>query len=126
MFDAARRILLIERGQPPSQGTWSVPGGRCRAAESAANACVREVVEETGLVVEIVRWVGRVERNSSRGATYVIDDFECRLSEGDADAVPHAGDDAVDARWITRAQLSTLALAPGLLEALTGWDVLPN
>jgi ADP-ribose pyrophosphatase YjhB (NUDIX family) len=121
VLDATLRLLLIQRGQPPSAGAWSVPGGRCLPGESAAAACVREVGEETGVRVEIVRFAGRVERDAPGGAVYVIDDFLCRWVAG----VPVAGDDARDARWVTLAEMSALPLAPGLRDALSDWGMLP-
>lgn len=122
MFDGARRLLLVERGQPPAQGRWSVPGGRCRAGEPPPVACVREVAEETGLAVAVERWAGRVERDASAGAVYVIDDYLCRLVGGSL----RAGDDAADARWVDAATLARLPLSPGLLECLTEWGMLPD
>lgn len=122
MFDGSRRLLVIERGRPPAQGSWSVPGGRCRSGESAAQACVREVAEETGLDVEVHRWVGRVERDAPEGGVYVIDDFLCGVVGG----VLQARDDAADVRWVTRDELAGLTLAAGLLAALTEWDALPD
>jgi ADP-ribose pyrophosphatase YjhB (NUDIX family) len=121
VFDAGRRLLLIRRGQPPSAGSWSIPGGRCLPGESAAAACVREVGEETGLRVEVVRYAGRVERPAPSGALYVIDDFVCRLVGGEL----AAADDAQDARWVTRAEMSRLELVPGLAAALGDWGLLP-
>jgi ADP-ribose pyrophosphatase YjhB (NUDIX family) len=122
VHDAAGRVLLIRRGKAPSEGMWSVPGGRCLPGESTADACVREVAEETGLVVEVVRLAGTVERPAPDSAVYVIDDFVCRLVGGSL----LAGDDATDARWVSRAELDGLTLVPGLLEALDWWDALPS
>ena len=121
MHDPARRLLLIRRGQPPSAGAWSVPGGRCLPGESPATACVREVAEETGLQVEVIRFAGRVERAAPDGAVYVIDDFACRATGGEL----AAGDDAIDARWVTLEELADLELAPGLYAALEDWGLLP-
>lgn len=122
VHDAASRLLLIRRARPPSPGLWSIPGGRCEAGESAAAACVREVAEETGLIVEVVRLAGRVERDGPAGVVYVIDDFVCRRVGGEL----RAGDDAADVRWCRRAELAGLPLVPGLVEALTEWDALPR
>jgi 8-oxo-dGTP diphosphatase len=121
VHDASMRLLLIQRGQPPSEGSWSVPGGRCLPGESAVAACVREVEEETGVRVEVLRFAGRVECAAPGGGVYVIDDFVCRAVGG----ALAAGDDALDARWVTRAELSALDLAPGLYDALDGWGLLP-
>lgn len=122
VHDGARRLLLIRRGQEPSAGSWSVPGGRCRPGEAAAAACVREVSEETGLEVAVVRWAGRVERVAPSGGIYVIDDFVCSLQGGEL----RAGDDAIDARWVTRAELVGLDLVPDLYATLEAWGVLPD
>jgi 8-oxo-dGTP diphosphatase len=121
VHDAGGRLLLIRRGQPPSAGSWSVPGGRCRPGEAAADACVREVAEETGLRVSVLRHAGQVERAAPAGGVYVIDDFVCRLGGGTL----RAGDDATDAGWFTHRELLDLTLAPGLYDALEEWDVLP-
>jgi ADP-ribose pyrophosphatase YjhB (NUDIX family) len=117
-----RRLLLIRRGRPPAQGAWSVPGGRCLPAEPPAQCCVRELAEETGLAVEVLRHAGRVERDAPDGATYVIDDFVCRVLGGRA----QAGDDAIDLLWAARADLARLPLSPGLEDALSAWALLPD
>ncbi|MDT4922576.1 MAG: 8-oxo-dGTP diphosphatase [Pseudonocardiales bacterium] len=122
VHDAARRLLLIRRGQPPSQGLWSVPGGRCRPDEAPADACVREAAEETGLAVVVRRFAGRVERAAPDGGIYVIDDFVCRVVGGEL----RAGDDALDARWVTRAGMLALGLVPDLYATLDEWGVLPD
>jgi ADP-ribose pyrophosphatase YjhB (NUDIX family) len=122
VHDQAGRLLLIQRGQAPAAGSWSVPGGRCRPGESPADACVREVAEETALEVAVVRLAGQVERAAPGGGVYVIDDFVCRVVGGDLSA----GDDAADARWVSRGELAALELAPGLYAALDEWDLLPE
>jgi len=119
--DQAGRLLLVRRGREPSRGRWSLPGGRVEAGETAADAAVREVREETGLVVVAGALVGRVERPGPAGVTYVIDDIACTVNGGQL----RAGDDADDVRWVDRAELALLPLTDGLLEALTAWKVAP-
>jgi hypothetical protein len=63
-----------------------------------------------------------VFRAAPDGGTYRIDDYVCRVVGGEL----VAGDDAADARWVTRSELAELTLAPGLYEALSGWDALPD
>ena len=107
VFDEAGRLLLVRRANPPAQGQWSIPGGRCRSGEPAEAACVRELVEETGLVVEVLRPAGRVERPAPSGGRYVIDDFVCAVRGGTL----RAGDDATAARWVSHDELAHLVLA---------------
>jgi 8-oxo-dGTP diphosphatase len=122
VFDGTGRLLLVRRGRPPALGAWSIPGGRCEPGESPADACVREVGEETGLLVEVQRWAGRVERAAPDAAVYDIDDFVCRVLGGTL----AAADDAAAARWVTSAELGALPLAPLLYETLRDWDCLPS
>jgi ADP-ribose pyrophosphatase YjhB (NUDIX family) len=68
VYDDAGRILLVRRANPPAQGLWSVPGGRVEAGEDGPRAVVREVAEETGLVVVAGRLVGSVLRDAPDGS----------------------------------------------------------
>jgi 8-oxo-dGTP diphosphatase len=122
VLDDSGRLLLIRRATPPSAGQWSIPGGRCQAGESGAAACVREVAEETGLVVHVVRRAGRVRRAGPDGVGYDIEDFVCSVVGGEL----RAGDDAAEARWVSHTELASLDLVPGLVEALESWDALPS
>ncbi len=53
--DDKEKILLVRR---IDNGQWCLPSGRVEAGESVAEACVREVLEETGLRVKIVKLIG--------------------------------------------------------------------
>lgn len=55
IFDQQGRVLLTRR---VDNGQWCLPGGRMESGESAAEACEREVYEETGLRVRVKRLVG--------------------------------------------------------------------
>lgn len=52
------KILLIKRNTIPFKGYWGLPGGRMDQGETLEQTAVREVKEETGLDVEIVRKIG--------------------------------------------------------------------
>lgn len=121
VHDEAGRLLLIQRGNEPSRGRWSLPGGRIEPGESDAIAVVRELREETGLDGVPGELAGQVVRGR-----YEIYDYVCRVSGGSL----RAGDDADDARWVDAAGFADLeaegALADGLAEALRTWDALPR
>jgi 8-oxo-dGTP diphosphatase len=116
-YDADGRLLLIRRANEPGRGLWSVPGGRVEPGEDDATAIVREMAEETGLVVEAGALVGRVRRGN-----YAIADYRCTAVGGEL----RAGDDALDARWCDAAALAELPLVDELVETLAGWDALPR
>jgi 8-oxo-dGTP diphosphatase len=125
--DGAGRLLLIRRGHEPGKGLWSIPGGRIEAGESDAAALVREVREETGLIVTPGRLVGSVRRPAGSGGPDGLDggvldirDYAAIIIGG----VLVAGDDADDAVWAGPAELGTLPLTDGLLDALRSWGAL--
>lgn len=55
IFDDEKRVLLTRR---TDNGQWCLPGGAMDSGESAAEACERELWEETGLRVRVKRLVG--------------------------------------------------------------------
>jgi 8-oxo-dGTP diphosphatase len=60
------KILLIKRNTHPFVGFWALPGGRMEPGESIDQTVVREVKEETGLDVRIVRIVGEYVEKGNR------------------------------------------------------------
>ena len=123
VHDAEGRLLLIRRGHAPSAGLWSVPGGRMEPGETQEQAVVRELAEETGLAVQPVRPLGTV-RIDGDGVVFLVTDWLCTLAVPGQQ--PVAGDDAADAAFVDTTGLAALAMAPGVVTALSGWDVLPR
>lgn len=113
------RVLLVRRGQPPSEGLWAIPGGRVELGESLQEAAEREIMEETGLIIRARRPVytfdailrddaGRVRFH------YVIVDLLADYVAGEL----HAGDDAREARWVAPEELEELPVNQTTLEIL--------
>jgi 8-oxo-dGTP diphosphatase len=118
--DGQGRLLMIKRGHEPGAGLWSIPGGRIEPGESDAEAVVREMIEETGLTVEVGRLIGRVQRPGLNGTVIDIRDYAATVTGGTL----RAGDDAADARWVAPRELESLDITEGLIDALTDWGVL--
>lgn len=120
--DPAGRLLLVERGHPPHQGRWSLPGGRVEAGETLAVAAARELAEETGLEAAVGGIAGVVER-IGEGFHYLIVDLWAELA---SDAGPVAGGDAANARLVDPEELPGYPLSPGLAGFLAGIGCWPE
>jgi len=55
-------LLLMKRKNSPAKGEWWFPGGMVRKGDTFEGALLREVKEETGLDVDVVRFVGVYNR----------------------------------------------------------------
>jgi 8-oxo-dGTP diphosphatase len=120
------RVLLVRRGREPLKGQWSIPGGLLEIGESLTAGVAREVLEETGLVVETVELIellDRIHHEDDRVRYhYVIADYLCQVSGG----VLLAGSDADEVRWAERAEWnshSILKLDPVTVRVIeAGWQ----
>jgi 8-oxo-dGTP diphosphatase len=105
-------ILMIRRARPPYAGAWSLPGGKPTWGENIRDALRREILEETGLVVETGSLAGVVESIDPLGQFhYVILDYFAEAVSGDL----RPADDATDAEWISLYRVTQLDTTPGLI-----------
>ena len=120
------RVLLVRRGHEPLKGQWSLPGGLLEIGESLTAGVAREVLEETGLIVEPIELIELLDRIHHEGERvryhYVIADYLCRVTGGTL----QAASDADDARWVERAEwnsASALKLDPITMRVMElGWQ----
>ena len=113
------RILLVERGQEPLKGYWSLPGGVLERGETLKQAVRREVLEETGLEVEPTGEFEIFERimRDAEGRPeyhYVLIDYTCRVTGGRL----RAASDVRRAAWVPRAALSEFLITEGTLPVI--------
>lgn len=90
------KVLLIQRGVEPNKGFWGTPGGYVGWDESAEEAVIREVKEETALSVSNPQFVGifsdpNRHPQQTINLVYLVQDIQGELKKGD---------DATDAKWI--------------------------
>lgn len=111
LYDRQRRILLVRHSEGD---VWGAPGGSIDPNESPPDAVVREMWEETGLIVEPVRLMGvyggpefQVKYANGDLVTYVMTVFECRRLGGELRA---DGVETLEARFFAHADLSELNL----------------
>lgn len=93
------KILLVRRAREPAKGVYTFPGGRVEFGESLTEALIREIREETGLVIEIVGLAGYREalppRTGGHGH-FVILPFAARWIANEVSL----NDELDDARWL--------------------------
>jgi 8-oxo-dGTP diphosphatase len=114
-----RSVLLVKSGKPAHGGKWSLPGGHIEAGERAREAAARELMEETGLVVELSGLVDVVDvlRRGPDGellAHYVLAVYHGSAEPGE----PRPGDDVVDARFVALSALASVILLPGTADVI--------
>jgi 8-oxo-dGTP diphosphatase len=107
------RVLLVRRGQPPAEGEWAIPGGSVEIGETLQQAAQRELLEETGIIIQAGEpcFIFDVIQTDTDGRVrfhYVIIDLLADYVEG----YPRAGGDAADARWVSAEALGELTLSP--------------
>lgn len=113
------RVLLVRRGQPPSENLWAIPGGSVEIGETLQKAAEREIHEETGIKIRAgdpVFTFDTIDRD--RGGKirfhYVIVDLAADYVSGD----PKAGDDAAEARWVSAQEINALQVSAPTLKLL--------
>ena len=106
--DRRGRVLLVQRGRPPFEGHWGLPGGFCEWKETTEDCCARETLEETGLRVRVGDLLGVYSRpdRDPRGHNVTVL-YRATRRSGSA----RGGDDAADARWFTPRELGRLKFA---------------
>jgi 8-oxo-dGTP diphosphatase len=110
------KILLVRRARAPSEGVYSLPGGRVEFGESLHTALSREVDEETALGIEIVGLAGwrEVLPAAGGGGHYLIMSFAARWTAGE----PRLNDELDDFKWLAPDALGDLKVTDGLPEVI--------
>lgn len=113
------RILLVQRGKPPAEGYWAIPGGSVEIGESLQQAAQREILEETGISIhahEPVFTFDIIETDADGSVRfhYVVVDVMADYGGG---TLRPAGD-AADARWVSAGELPRLKVSPATRDLL--------
>jgi 8-oxo-dGTP diphosphatase len=112
VIDGAGRVLLVKRRYEPLAGQWSLPGGALEVGETLEAGVAREILEETGLAVDVgpvVEVFDRILVDESGQVRYhfVLVDYLCAIAGG----ALQAGSDVDDARFVDPEELASLRVA---------------
>jgi 8-oxo-dGTP diphosphatase len=96
-----KRVLLIQRRNPPHVGLWSPPGGKLNPGESPTRCVLREFYEETGLMLVKPRLrVVTTVLHAGMGMHWMLFVYTARRFTGEL-----AASDEGDIRWIALDEL---------------------
>lgn len=110
----ARSVLLVQRARGPRSGLWSPPGGHIEPGETARDAALREIHEETGVVAALDTLVDvhDVILRDAAGLLqvhYLLAVYCGRHLSGE----PAAASDAAAASFVPLDDLASRPLTPG-------------
>lgn len=113
------KVLLVRRAQPPNAGLWAIPGGAVELGESLQAAAERELREETNIIIragEPIYTFDHIDYDAEGKVRYhyVIIDLVGYYLGGE----PKAQTDALEARWLSAADLSQLQVSENTLALL--------
>jgi len=105
------RVLLIRRRYEPLAGQWSLPGGTLELGETLEQGTAREMLEETGLVVDVgpvIEVFDRIMLDEEKRVRYhfVLVDYLCWPISGEL----RAGSDVADAVFAAREDVEQYGL----------------
>lgn len=104
-------VMLVQRGNEPNKGKWSIPGGKQKLSETVFEAVHRELEEETGVSIgELVLIdVEDIIVPDGKGKTmyhYTILGFKGQWESGEC----RSGDDILYVEWFKLNELASLEL----------------
>jgi len=108
-------ILMVKRRKPPFANRWSLPGGHLEFGEDLENAAKREVLEETGLIVEIIRLIdfkNKIMMDNGKMYHYIIFCFEGKAKSGKLSS----GDDVKEVAWVNPKNIEISQLSPAIID----------
>jgi 8-oxo-dGTP diphosphatase len=106
VVDEAGRILLGRRAREPAAGKWDIPGGFMDESEQPFDTLRRELVEEAGVDVEPLRFVGAMSDRYGEGGNATVNlCWTAEIVSGE----PKPGDDVAELRWFAAAELPAAA-----------------
>jgi len=112
------KVLMVRRLTQPGFGLWSLPGGYVDRGEVVESAAAREVLEETGLQVDITKLIGLFSENNHPVVVAAFDGYKTN-----GNAVP--GPEVSELGFFLIDDLPPLAF-PRDIEIIRIWQELKN
>lgn len=120
-------VLLVKREHEPGKGKWSLPGGLVNLGERISDAVKREVEEEVGLKVEVIKIVDvfdSIEYDDKRRIRfhYIIVGFMVKIIEGEV----RGSEETLQVKWFKADELKDLDMTNTTRKLLEEVNFLKN
>lgn len=115
IFNKDGKILLTKRNNPGNSevhNKWQLPGGSVDNAEHPMDSAIREVKEETGLIVQILSKRPFIFSHTfSDGVHVVLIVYKANYVSGEVD-ISQDLDETLDAKWFSPSEIFDLPTLP--------------
>jgi ADP-ribose pyrophosphatase YjhB (NUDIX family) len=102
VYNPLGQFLILQTSKGKDFGKWVVPGGKLDPNETPIDAFAREVLEETGLVVNHVNLLGIRDYTARSGNHYQFYDYTSSVED---DKRIKINEESLAFRWITKDQI---------------------
>ncbi|MFA6445631.1 MAG: NUDIX hydrolase [Candidatus Paceibacterota bacterium] len=96
------KYLLLQEKQPRAYGLWNFPAGKVDVGESTEQAAIREVKEESGYDVELIRQINIFHGTATSVVKHI---FEGKIIGGE---LKFPEDEIMDAQWFTFSEIKLM------------------
>jgi ADP-ribose pyrophosphatase YjhB (NUDIX family) len=110
-------LLLMHRTKPDRE-YYVLPGGSVESGETPEEACIREVKEETGLVVTIEKKLATIENDGRTEHYFLTNSAQGNLAIGKPESERQSPDNQYSLEWISLEQLEHINLQPSVIRQI--------
>jgi mutator protein MutT len=121
IIEGSGKLLLTQRYDPESPAVhmkWQLPGGGIEKGEEASEACIREALEETGLLIQIIDPTPQIITKTYEDKKYVLYSFKANIVSGTINV--EMDEETHDCRWFEREEIEKLDLMDDTMEMIDG------
>ena len=117
LIEHNQQLLLLQRVDQPFGLRWNLPAGYVEVDESPVSAVVRELREESGLEVEVLRLIDVYSYDDDPRGSGILIVYECRITGGTLGSSP----EGVDPTYFAYDHIPTELSGGGHNQAILAW-----
>lgn len=96
------KYLLVQEKKPEAYGLWNFPAGRVEVGDTIEKTAIKEVKEESGYDVELIKKIGIFHKNNDKAVKHI---FEAKILGGELN---YPKNEFLDAKWFTWKEIKNM------------------